>query len=271
MRRYDPLRETTIRAAGALGLCTLLAAVASAAGEGETDWPQWRGPALDGISRETAWQSVGAEDDLWRAELGIGYSTVSIGGGRLYTAGHDVEAKQDTVWCLDPLTGKELWKHRFAAERMNKFHNGGTLTTPTFDSASDTVFLQHREGAVLALDAATGRGALAAPAAGRARADAPDLGLLGLAAPARRRALRQRRPDPVAVQGGRRDALGVGGLRPRLRDARAARPRRAPRRRGGARGVQRPRSRGGRPREGRAARLPRVEDRSTTSTPRRRC
>ena len=32
------------------------------------DWPQWRGPAHDNVSKEAGWGPASAEEPLWRAE-----------------------------------------------------------------------------------------------------------------------------------------------------------------------------------------------------------
>src|ERR1051325_4533410 len=55
------------------------------------DWPQFRGPDRDGISKETGllkdWPA-GGPPLVWKASgLGKGYSTVSVGGGFIYTIG----------------------------------------------------------------------------------------------------------------------------------------------------------------------------------------
>ena len=105
-------------------------------------------------SRETRWSSVGAETPLWSARVGLGYSNVSIAGGRLYTLGHDPEALRDNVVCLDAATGEELWRHEYEAQTMANFHGGGSLTTPTVDG--DVVFVCGRRGRAFALDAKTG-------------------------------------------------------------------------------------------------------------------
>ena len=98
-------------------------------------WPRWRGPERDGVSRETGWDAVGSPDPLWRAEVGLGYSNVTVADGRLTTIGHDPEAGVDRVVCLDAHTGEVLWSHSFAAETMDNFHGGGSQTTPTHATA----------------------------------------------------------------------------------------------------------------------------------------
>ena len=51
-------------------------------------WPHFRGPAHDGVSQESEWSSAGAAAPLWKRNVGLGYSSVAIADGRLYTAGH---------------------------------------------------------------------------------------------------------------------------------------------------------------------------------------
>ncbi|MCP3915210.1 MAG: PQQ-binding-like beta-propeller repeat protein [bacterium] len=118
-------------------------------------WPGWRGPARDGISTETNWRERGAEKDLWKRNVGLGYSAVAIDSKRLYTMGFDQEAGVDVVWCLDPMTGEEIWKHRYPAKIWNHLHGGGTLTTPTIHG--DAVYTLNREGNLHCFEAETGK------------------------------------------------------------------------------------------------------------------
>ena len=117
-------------------------------------WPQWRGPARDGVSTETDWVSEGKAEDLWARDLGLGYSSVSIHDGHLYTMGYDDDAGEDVIWCLSATTGETIWSHRFEAEKWDKYHGGGTQSTPTVDG--DVVFVMNREGNLFSLDAKTG-------------------------------------------------------------------------------------------------------------------
>jgi len=119
-----------------------------------SDWSRWQGPARDGVSLETEWVSTPAAAPLWRREVGLGYSAVSIAAGRLVTSGHDPEAKRDGIVCLDAHSGELRWRHELPAETHDLFHGGGTLTTPVFEG--ERVFVSHREGRVLVLEARDG-------------------------------------------------------------------------------------------------------------------
>jgi outer membrane protein assembly factor BamB len=128
--------------------------VSSSFGAAAEDWPQWRGPNRDGISTEKAWSPAGQAEALWTKQVGLGYSTMSITDGRLYTIGFDGEAGRDVVLCLDALSGEELWRHTYPANKMAKFHGGGSLTTPSVEG--NDVYVFSREGKYTQLDAKTG-------------------------------------------------------------------------------------------------------------------
>ena len=71
------------------------------------DWAEYRGPKRDGISQETAWTTDWPADgprQLWKAAIGVGFSSVSVVGDRLFTMGHTGE--NDNVYCLSASTGR---------------------------------------------------------------------------------------------------------------------------------------------------------------------
>ncbi|MEZ6014547.1 MAG: PQQ-binding-like beta-propeller repeat protein [Planctomycetota bacterium] len=117
-------------------------------------WPQWRGPARDGVSHETEWSSEGAPAPLWRAEVGLGYSNVAIEGGRLYTLGYDDERAEDRLVCLDVASGARLWSFGWPEALRDLYHGGGTNSTPTVRAG--VVYVTGRSGQAFAVDAATG-------------------------------------------------------------------------------------------------------------------
>ena len=55
------------------------------------NWPNWLGPKWDGISHETGWATTWPAEGLpvrWTKEIGIGFSSISLAEGLLYTAGY---------------------------------------------------------------------------------------------------------------------------------------------------------------------------------------
>ena len=128
-------------------LCGNLAAV---------DWPNWRGPTLDGISSESQWGLSNAKVK-WKGRIGVGFSSISVSGGRIYTMGHDGLKKggMETVHCLDALTGKAVWTDTYPAVLVDYLHEGGPCSTPTVDG--DRVYTISKDGRLKCYAAATGK------------------------------------------------------------------------------------------------------------------
>ena len=81
------------------------------------DWPEMRGPARDGLSRETGlietW-AVNGENFLWRVPYG-GRSAPIVMGNRVYVQNPSGRGTnlQERVMALDADTGKVVWEHKF--------------------------------------------------------------------------------------------------------------------------------------------------------------
>jgi outer membrane protein assembly factor BamB len=117
----------------AVGLCLTEQAYQSAVQA--ADWPQWRGPNRDGICSETGLLSEWPEGGpklLWEiAGLGIGYSSMAIVDGKLYTMGdltpQSSGAKSQCLVAYDLATRQQLWR----AEVGPPHSDGGPRCTPT--------------------------------------------------------------------------------------------------------------------------------------------
>lgn len=167
------MNRTGIRRA----LC-VVAALLAAGPVGADDWPHWRGPTRDGISAEKDWADrwpAGGPPITWKAEVGTGFSAVAVTDGRLYTLGHADE--KDTVWCLDALTGKEIWKHSYPSELGDNYFDGGPTATPTVDG--DRVFTLSRWGDLFCFEAATGKVVWSKNVVKETGARIPDWGFSG--------------------------------------------------------------------------------------------
>ncbi len=134
-----------------IGVVILLIAVPSGAG----DWPGWRGPSRDGISRETGlnWQwPANGPKVLWKGSVGTGFSCLAVAGGRAYTLGNRDDV--DTVFCFDAETGSELWRHSYPCQLDPKAYEGGPMATPTVEG--NRVYTISKFGHCFSLDAQTG-------------------------------------------------------------------------------------------------------------------
>ena len=142
------------------------------------DWPNWRGPQLDGISQETAWSprfERGARAVSWTKHVGIGYSTVSVRDGRAYTTGW--ENGGETLYCLDAETGQTKWSHTHGIERYDRLHDGGSGGTPAVSGGM--VIYVNRNGELLCLKAIDGKVVWKTSLAERLGVDRPQFGFAG--------------------------------------------------------------------------------------------
>jgi len=137
-------------------LASILFAFLTATVPGVDDWPQWRGPNRDGLSRETgllpSWPA-GGPPLVWKATgLGAGYSTVTVDGGRIFTLGaaRDIEY----LIALDVRSGKELWRTRIGRRYENN-RGDGPRGAPTVDGAR--VYALGGNGDLACVEAATGK------------------------------------------------------------------------------------------------------------------
>lgn len=83
------------------------------------DWPNWRGPEQNGISRETGlidhWSKEG-DNVIWKSDALGSRSTPIVMRGKLYTiCSHEpgTPREQEKVVCADASTGDILWENRF--------------------------------------------------------------------------------------------------------------------------------------------------------------
>ncbi len=134
----------------------ILAASSATIGLHADDWPCYRGPAHNGSSAEKGWSEQWGDQGpkiSWKANVGLGFSSMVVADNRLFSAGYDKD--NDTLYCLDAQTGKELWKHSYLSDIGAKYYEGGTTGSPTLDGTH--VYWQSKWGDLFAFDAATGK------------------------------------------------------------------------------------------------------------------
>ncbi|MBT5925332.1 MAG: PQQ-binding-like beta-propeller repeat protein [Verrucomicrobia bacterium] len=115
----------------------------------------FRGPNHDGISTETEWKKTWPESgpkQLWETQVGIGFSSVSVADGRVFTLGNS--DNKDTIVAFDAVSGKKVWSHTYDSKIGAKFYEGGPGSTPTIDGKH--VYVLSKWGDLFCLDAANG-------------------------------------------------------------------------------------------------------------------
>lgn len=123
------------------------------------DWTQWRGPQRDGRSKETgllkAWPKDGPKL-IWQIkDLGGGYSTPSVVGGRLYVLA-DQERQDEFVHARDAKDGALLWSTRIGkvGNPEQQPNYPGARSTPTVDGS--VLYALGSDGSLACMETATG-------------------------------------------------------------------------------------------------------------------
>src|SRR6266849_9722694 len=120
----------------------LFIALALAGAAAPPEWTQYGGPHRNFISDSkglaSSWPAAGPKQ-LWKRELGEGYSGIVVDNGRLYTMYR--KGDEEVLVALDAKTGKTLWERpRKAAFRAGMaMENGpGPHSTPVI--VGDRIF-----------------------------------------------------------------------------------------------------------------------------------
>ncbi len=150
-----------------LAITAFVIGLSAFAGDGVTraaDWPNWRGPEHNGISKEKKWSTNWPKEGpkiLWKASLGTGFSSIAVSGGRAYTMGNtgskDIDEKEhkDIIFCFDAETGEEKWRYSYPCPLNPRNYEGGPSATPTVEG--DRVYTLSKKGHVFCLNAKTGK------------------------------------------------------------------------------------------------------------------
>ena len=130
----------------------LLMVMASMAMAADSEWPNWLGPNHDGKSLDTGllkkWPAAGPEM-LWKVDdIGAGFSSVAVAGGKVYISG-DRDGKL-MIFAFD-LDGKPLWK---AEHGQGRGGPEGSRASPVIDNGN--LYLLNGNGLIGCFDAASG-------------------------------------------------------------------------------------------------------------------
>jgi outer membrane protein assembly factor BamB len=155
----------TSRSLTTLGtLCVCVSAVSETrpanTGTSTHDWPQWRGPERDGISRESGllkeWPAAGPKLRWQVNDIGDGYSTPAVVGTRIYlTSNRGME--NEFVQALSTQDGRPVWTTRLG-------NVGNPNQDPPFPKARSTptvdggfVYALGSDGDLACLEAGSGK------------------------------------------------------------------------------------------------------------------
>src|SRR5215831_13696314 len=122
---------------------------------GPSDWPQWRGPERNGVSKDTGlikqWSSSGPQRAWSISSLGEGYGSLAIKGDRIFAQG--TSGSSSVVFCLNRADGKTVWSAALG-QKVNEGRGNGPRSTPTVDN--DRVYALTENGDLACLSAPNG-------------------------------------------------------------------------------------------------------------------
>ena len=138
-------------------ICCLLLLPAQA--QSPAAWPQWRGPARDGVASAftvpTAWPAQLTKK--WEAAVGVGHASPVVAGNRVVV--HTREGTRERVAAYDLASGKQLWQQDveapYTVNPAARAHGPGPKSTPAIGGGR--VFTLGISGIFSAHDLATGK------------------------------------------------------------------------------------------------------------------
>jgi outer membrane protein assembly factor BamB len=119
------------------------------------DWPQWRGPERNGLSKETGflkqWPAAGPSVVWFTTNLGEGYGSTAVVGDRVFVQG--LRGGESVVSSLNRADGRVVWSKAIGAGGTND-RGSGPRSTPTVDG--DRVYVLTETGDLACLSVADG-------------------------------------------------------------------------------------------------------------------
>jgi outer membrane protein assembly factor BamB len=105
-----------------LGLTLTLAAA---------DWTQWLGPKRDGGTTESIEPWKETPKELWKAKVGVGFSTPVSSAGRVFVHARVNGKEREELIAFEAKTGQVLWRQAYDRAPYSSVLNTGPQATPT--------------------------------------------------------------------------------------------------------------------------------------------
>jgi len=150
-------------ASGVSVFLTALSLISSVVAAEPVDWPSWRGPEQNGISRDTGliekWDPSG-ENVVWKNDTIGTRSTPIIMRGKLYTltsADFHTPREGERVVCVDATTGKLIWENKFNVYLSDVPRERVAWSSVVGDPSTGRVFAMGVCGVFQCIDGETGK------------------------------------------------------------------------------------------------------------------
>lgn len=140
----------------ALGVLVLLVGTwLAAAGVRGGDWPQFRGPTVQGTCEETNLPTVWSAETnvVWKTAIpGDGWSSPAIVAGRVFLTTATEGGETCRVLAVDTATGKVLWDRDVFSQLLRRKEDRNSYATPTPAADAERVYTCFGDGSFAACD-----------------------------------------------------------------------------------------------------------------------
>ncbi|MCO6456327.1 MAG: PQQ-binding-like beta-propeller repeat protein [Pirellulaceae bacterium] len=120
------------------------------------EWPGFRGPNRDGVVPGLVltedWKAQPPRE-IWRIQVGPGWSSFAVAGNRLFT--QEQRGEDEVVVCYDAESGATVWVHQDSSRFWEAIGGAGPRATPTI--ADGMLFTLGANGLLNRLDPLTGQ------------------------------------------------------------------------------------------------------------------
>ena len=105
------------------------------------NWPQWRGPRLDGTSQDTGFPTTADQNVTWKVELpGSGHASPIVWEDRIFNVAALPENEERVLLCHERSSGKLLWQSTVLKAPPEGIHKLNSLASSTPATDGERVF-----------------------------------------------------------------------------------------------------------------------------------
>ena len=105
------------------------------------NWPQWRGPRLDGTSQDTGFPATADQNVTWKVQLpGSGHASPIVWEDRIFNVAALAENEERVLLCHERSSGKLLWRSTVLKAPPEGIHKLNSLASSTPATDGELIF-----------------------------------------------------------------------------------------------------------------------------------
>lgn len=116
-------------------------------------WSGFRGNQRDGRSAGSTYDGRAKPEELWRVDVGPGWSSFAVAGSFLFT--QEQRGDLEALVCYDAENGQQVWATTWESRFFDALGGLGPRSSPTIDQGN--LYVQGAKGDLLKVDGRTGK------------------------------------------------------------------------------------------------------------------